>query len=154
MNYDGVPGDVTSEKHTSWINLNSVQFGVGRGIPTPTPGNAKDRESSDTNVSEIVVTKAFDDASTGLFRESLQGTGKTVVIDLCEGTEERVYMKYTLTNTLISGYSVSSGGDRPMESISLNFTKIETEQTTREMSHEDGGSPDRVNYDIALHQLS
>jgi type VI secretion system secreted protein Hcp len=28
---------------------------------------------------------------------------------------------------MMSGYSISSGGDRPSESISLNFTKFDSE---------------------------
>jgi type VI secretion system secreted protein Hcp len=31
----------------------------------------------------------------------------------------------TLTNTLISGWSQSGGSDRPTESLTLNFTKIQ-----------------------------
>jgi type VI secretion system Hcp family effector len=41
------------------------------------------------------------------------------------------YMKYILEDLLVSGYSVSSGGDRPTESLSLNFTKIEFEYLHR-----------------------
>ena len=36
----------------------------------------------------------------------------------------QAYMVYELEGCGLSGYSVSSGGDRPSESISLNFDKI------------------------------
>src|SRR4030095_3819031 len=36
----------------------------------------------------------------------------------------QTYLQFKLDNTLISSYSMSSGGDRPSESLSLNFTKI------------------------------
>src|SRR5215469_505769 len=53
------------------IEIESFQWGVGRGISSPTGGSA-DRESSAPSVSEIVITKAVDKASPGFFR-SLSG---------------------------------------------------------------------------------
>ncbi|MDA1073591.1 MAG: type VI secretion system tube protein Hcp, partial [Proteobacteria bacterium] len=35
-----------------------------------------------------------------------------------------VYLTVELTDAIVSSYSASSGGDRPSESFSLNFTKI------------------------------
>ncbi|HYM02686.1 MAG TPA: type VI secretion system tube protein Hcp, partial [Stellaceae bacterium] len=77
INYDGIKGDTTAEGHEKWIEVNSFQWGVGRGISSPTGGSA-DRESSAPSVSEIVVTKHTDTASIDLLSEALQGEGKTV----------------------------------------------------------------------------
>ena len=125
MNYDGIKGAVTEDGHKDWIEVNSFQWGVGRGIGTPT-GASADREASAPSVSEIVVTKPTDVASLKLFSEALAGEGKTVKIDFVTTVKGKVdkYLSYELSNTLVSGYSVSSGGDRPSESVSLNFTKI------------------------------
>jgi type VI secretion system secreted protein Hcp len=35
-----------------------------------------------------------------------------------------VYLKIELEDAIVSAYSLSSGGDRPSESFSLNFAKI------------------------------
>lgn len=152
MNYDSlaITGDVTAEGHETWIELNSLQWGVGRGISSPTGGSA-DRESSAPSVSEIVCTKHTDSASVKLLDESLQGEGKTVIIDFVKTDKGKleVYMTYTLTNTMISGYSLSSGGDRPSESLSLNFTKVEFKNTPMKSANETG-SPETVTYDLAL----
>ena len=45
MNYDNktVKGDVTAKGWEDWIELNSFQWGVGRGIASPTGGH-EDRE--------------------------------------------------------------------------------------------------------------
>ena len=125
MNYDGITGAVTEDGHKGWIEVHSFQWGVGRGISTPT-GAAADREASPPSVSEIVITKPTDVASLKLFSEALAGEGKTVKLDFVTTVKNKVekYMSYELSNTLVSGYSVSSGGDRPTESVSLNFTKI------------------------------
>jgi type VI secretion system secreted protein Hcp len=151
MNYDSLAlkGDVTEEGHVGWIECNSFQWGVGRGITSPTGGSA-DRESSAPSVSEIVVTKATDSSSVKVVDEALQGEGKTVIIDFCKTDKGKleVYMAYTLTNSMISGYSVSSGGDRAQESLSLNFTKVEFKNTPMKSANE-AGSPETVTYDLS-----
>jgi type VI secretion system secreted protein Hcp len=149
MSYDGVTGDVTASGHEKWIELNSCQWGVGRGISSPT-GASADRESSAPSVSEVVVTKATDAASVKLLDESYQGEGKKVVLDFCKTDKGNleVYMTITLENTLISGFSLSSGGDRPMESLSLNFTKVEFKNTGMGAAN-DTGAPETVTYDLA-----
>ena len=127
VNYDSlaIKGDVTEGNHSNWIEVSSLQWGVGRGISSPT-GASADRESSAPSVSEVVVTKDQDIATIGLVTAALQGDGVKVEIHFCRTNKDQmdVYLKIELENVMISGYSVSSGGDRPTESISFNFTKI------------------------------
>src|SRR6516162_1054789 len=114
VNYNNIPGDVTAEGHEKWIEVNSFQWGVGRGISSPT-GGSSDREASAPSVSEIVVTKPNDIATINLLNEALQGEGVDVTIDFTKTDKGQlsVYLCYIMNNTMISGYSVSSGGDRP-----------------------------------------
>jgi type VI secretion system secreted protein Hcp len=155
MSYDGIPGDVTSSGHEKWIEVNSFQWGVGRGIDNSS-GSGSDREGSVPSVSEIVVTKVTDGASTNLMRAGLglapAGEGKTVTIDFVktDAGKPEVYLEFTLTNCLISGWSLSSGGDRPTESVSLNFTKVEYKNITMGAAN-DTGSPDTASYDMTTH---
>ena len=48
----------------------------------------------------------------------------------------------------MSGFSLSSGGDRPSESVSLNFSKIEFKDTSKKA---DGSAGENltVNYDLS-----
>jgi type VI secretion system secreted protein Hcp len=57
-------------------------------------------------------------------------------------------MAYKLTDVMVSSYSISSGGDRPMESLSLNFTKIEFKATQRDKANKGAGGAS-VTYDLA-----
>jgi len=150
MNYNNIPGDATAEGHEKWIELNSCQWGIGRGISSPT-GGSSDRESSAPSVSEIVVTKATDVSSTKVLNEGYQGEGQKVTIDFCKTDKGKleVFLTLSLENTMISGYSLSSGGDRPTESLSLNFTKIEFKNVNMGAAGETG-SPDSTTYDVAL----
>lgn len=121
---DGVPGE--SAAHPGWIEVNSFQWGVGRGISSPTGGSA-DRESSAPSVSEVTVTKAIDKASPKL--KACAAThchlGTVELMMRKAGGEQQAYQHYVFSNAVLSHYSMSSGGDRPSESISLNFTKVE-----------------------------
>lgn len=148
LKFEGIDGEVTQDDHKKWIEVESLQWGVGRGISTPT-GSTANRESSEPSVSEVVVTKTLDASSSKLFTESVTGkTGKKVEIHLVStGNPGTTYTEYTLTNGLISGYSLSSGGDRPSESISINFTKIEFKFTPFDDKHK-AGTPVTVNYDL------
>src|SRR6516164_8766986 len=150
MNYNDIPGDATAEGHEKWIELKSCQWGVGRGISSPT-GAAADRESSAPSVSEIVVAKDTDASSPKLLNEAYQGEGQKVQIDFCKTDKGKleVYLTINLENTMVSGFSLSSGSDRPSESVSLNFTKVEFKNTNMGAAGETG-SPDSITYDLAL----
>jgi len=125
MKIEGVEGPATG-KYKDWIELESCQFGSPRH-GTSAGGRATNRENSAPAISEIVVTKLQDSASSQLFRLSLEGEGKKTTIVFVK--ENNVpYLELELENMLISNYSVSghrgSSGLRPLESLSLNFTKI------------------------------
>jgi len=129
-------------------------MGIGRGISSSV-GSSAERESTAPSISEITVTKENDVASGKLMQEALSGHGKTVKIDFTRTYKDsqEIYLTIELTNTIISGYSHSSSGERPIETISLNFTKIQ--YTTNQMKP-DGtqGDPDHVIYDLSTAQTS
>lgn len=131
MNWGGttppeIRGDVTVADHIGWIELSSLQFGLGR-VGAEGSGGADENPA----VSEIVVTKVQDMASHALNRQCIYSEGKKVVIDFVkrENGKPNVYHTITLTGVLISscGVSPNSSGGRgwPMESFSLTFTKAE-----------------------------
>jgi type VI secretion system secreted protein Hcp len=148
MKWDGIDGAVTTKGYEKWIELNSFQMGVGRAIGTAARGAAT-REASEPSISEVVVTKRLDKSSTKLFQDAVAGDlSKTVKIAFTTTTKDKVehYLKYELEKCGLSGYSLSSGGDAPMENLSLNFTKIMMTYTERD--EKVSGSPDTTGYDL------
>ena len=147
-----IKGEVTAEGFKDQIECFSMQFGIGRAIHTPV-GAVTNREASAPSISEVTITKNLDKASILLFTESVVGKKEKalkaeITITKTGGDSLEKIAVYTLHNTMISGYSVSTGGDRPTESLSLNFTKIEIE-VTDETATGDAGSPVRASYDLA-----
>ena len=148
MKWDGIDGATTTKGFEKWIELSSFQWGVGRAIGTAARGAAT-REATEPNISEVVVTKRLDKASTKLFQDAVAGDlSSTVKFKFTTTTKDTVdtFLAYELTNCGLSGYSISSGGDAPSESLSLNFTKVMFTYTERDPKI--GGSPDTVGYDL------
>src|SRR5262249_18530570 len=124
-----------------WTEINSVQWGIGRGITDASQGT--EREASAPSGSEVVVSKYLDMASYRLFEEGLFGDGKTVTIHFTKTNKDQqdTYMEYILSNTLVSGFSTSSSGDRPVETVSLNFTKMEYNYCAQDAKNDKGETP-------------
>ena len=149
VKYGSLKGDATHEDHKDWLDVGSLQWGVGRAIMTPS-GSTKNREASEPSVSEVTITKMMDASSPSFFTEAVTGhKGVEVKIDLVStGSPGRTYATYTLTDSLVSGYSMSSGGDRPSESISINFSKIEYKYIPSKTENSEGNQT-VVSYDLA-----
>ncbi len=125
MKFGDINGDVTTDGFKNWIELNSFQFGVSRGVSSGAGGAT--RESSAPSISEIVVSKYLDASSPKLYQDSLAGAfDSKVEIKMTTTTKSKVetFLTYELTDCGVSSYSQSSGGDAPVESLSLNFVKV------------------------------
>ena len=117
----GVEGESKAEQGA--IEVSSFSWGVGRGIGSPT-GRASDRESSAPSVSEINIVKEVDKASPLLSRCADTGCHyPTVMLSVRKAGGQPV--EYVLSNVMVSSVHMSSGGDRPTESITLSFTKMQ-----------------------------
>jgi len=148
MKYGDVKGPVTTEGFKNWIELESFHWAVGRHIGTAARGSTS-REHSEPTVSEITVSKRTDVASPKLLLDAVAGKlDNKVEIKMTTTTKGKVevFLAYKLENAGISNYSMTSGGDMPMESLSLNFTKVSETFT----GHGPGvsGSPETVGYDL------
>ncbi|MBL8834637.1 MAG: type VI secretion system tube protein Hcp [Alphaproteobacteria bacterium] len=152
MKYDGIDGSVTQKGHEKWIEILSCQFGAARSMTT-LAGRAADREASEPSISEVVITKPNDDASAKLFEEAVIGTdGKKVTIEFVStGSPGVKYLDVKLENVLVSSYTMSgsSGDGRPMESVSLNFTKVMISHYKMDQKGAVTGSPIIAGYDVA-----
>ncbi len=145
---NGITAETEQTGHEGSVAAFSVQWGVGRGI-SANLGSAA-RETSLPSFSEVVFTKAFDSSSNDLALAACKGKPMdevTITFRKDTGDDPIDYLIYTLTDVLISGYSVSSGGDTPTESVSLNFTKIHSIYTKQANDHS-ASSEHEFEYDL------
>ncbi len=147
---DEIKGNVTAAGHVNWIECGSFQFGVGRAIPMST-GKQTNREASLPSLSEITLTKIMDDSSPYLFQEAVRGESKPITIHVTKtgANQEELVVEYLLTAAMLSGYSVSTGGDAPSESFSVAYTKIEMKYFVWDEGHKKA-TQIPVFYDLAM----
>ena len=149
MYYPGLKGDATETGFKDWITLQSVHFGTSRSVASSV-GSTAGREASVPDISEITVTKQLDAASAGLFRASVTlSKGQAVNIAFTRtGAQGEAYLKYQLDDVLITGYSISTAGDRPVEQVSISCAKFQMTVTTTD-SGNNPLAPMTTGYDLA-----
>jgi type VI secretion system secreted protein Hcp len=148
-----INGGATEANHKNWIRLESLQFGVSRNV-SMRAGDLSDREKSQPSISEFHCTKHMDASSSDLFAWSVSSyNAKDCVVHVVStGRSSDPFVQYTLTNAVISGYSVSSHGEAaPAESFTLSYTKIEQTYNKTGPNQQSSG-PARVIFDIAALQ--
>lgn len=124
-----IKGEGSAKGFEGAISISSFQFGAGIGVHT-TMGSTTNRVAGQASLSEITLTKNLDETSPSIFSALCQGESfpKMSIHFLIaigkDDTGNNEYLTYNLENVIFSGWSQSSGGDRPQESISLNFSKI------------------------------
>jgi type VI secretion system secreted protein Hcp len=124
LKLEGIEGESTDSKHPKEIEVLSFSHGVSTPAPLPGGGGGK------ASFSDINITKVVDKSTPTLYLKCAQGTHiKEALLVLRKSGESGFeFYKIRLTDVLITSVqtSGSSGGDnRPVESISLNFAKIE-----------------------------
>lgn len=97
------------------FDVTSATVGMGAGIQQPMP-------PSNATVSEFVFTKLLDVNSNYFQRAILQGQLiQSIEFKYYTGGSAIPYLSYRFRNLYFTGYSSSSGGERPLESVSVNF---------------------------------
>lgn len=131
MQIEGIKGESSDLYHKDWLDIESIEWRVGRKITSRTSTRG-DRESSNPEYSELLLFKRMDKATPYIFIESCCGRGKTIIIECTKtgkGNGSDVYMQYRLENAMISYYKVYAkdkrGNKRPMEAIKISFKRLE-----------------------------
>lgn len=129
LKLDGVEGEVTTKGFEKQIELLSFSFGANRNIRAARRTD-KNRESDEPNISEVTLLKRWDPTSSSkLFEETVAGklnhTATLTFTTTSDGSVEK-YLEIELTDAGVSNFQMSDGGgDKPTESLGLNFAKIQ-----------------------------
>ena len=130
LKFDGVDGEATDSGHKDWINLLSFQQTISR---ESSAASGATRARAAAVFEDIVVTKQLD-KSTPKLQEAI-ASGKvypSVEFELAAnyGGSRATYLKYELTNVMVTSYSISGSADGvPTEQLSLNFEEIKVTYT-------------------------
>jgi len=142
LKLEGVPGEATATGHKDEIDIESFSMGIARA------GSASGPQFSD-----ISFTHLLDKASPILILKCAQGAHIPTAVLTCRtvGASSLVFYRITLTDVMVTSVSIgvaSGGGDRPTESFSLNYTRIEWEYIPQ-LPTGGSGTPVRASWDLA-----
>ncbi|MGI0077522.1 MAG: Hcp family type VI secretion system effector [Nitrosopumilaceae archaeon] len=125
LKIDGVDGESKDDKHKGEIDIMSWSFGASQSGSMVMGGGGG---AGKVVMQDFHFTKSIDKASPKLFEALATGAHlkEAKLVLRSPGDSQAEYMVITLSDVLVSSYSTSgaSGGDRPMEEVSLNFAKI------------------------------
>ncbi len=150
MQVPGITGDITESAHVGWCRILSISWRARRALSVRTMTD-KDRESAIPAISEVEITRENDIASGPMMQKFFTGEAQTTVqLDFVRTDAALdVYFSITLTDAIFSMFEQASGGDRPVESLKLNFTKIQSKSTQMSATGT-GTGPFTTGYDLAL----
>jgi len=129
LKIDGIPGESQDSKHKDEIQIESWGFGANQGGTMAFGGGGGAGKVQMQDFHFVMKTQK---ASPKLFLACAQGEHIKNAILTCRkaGKEQQEYLKYTFTDLLVSNFQTSGSGSAdvlPLDQISLNFTKLETE---------------------------
>jgi len=123
-----IKGESTVVGHEEHIECLSYSWNVSNPVQA-NPSNVG-RTTGRPNFGELVVTKRLDSTSPGLnyacaAATNLLETKLYLVRQDADAEQNLTYMVYELTDTLVSSVSIGGGGgDIPVETITLSYTKM------------------------------
>jgi len=128
LKLDGIKGESQDDKHKDEIDVLSWSWGVTQSGSMHTGGGGGSGKAS---FKDIAITKYVDTASPSLIKACSTGDHikEALLVVRKAGKDQQEYLKYILTDCLISSVSTggSGGEDRLTENISINFAKFKVE---------------------------
>src|SRR5439155_14563687 len=126
LKIDGIEGEAEDSKHAKEIELMSWIWGEQQmGTHSGNMGGGAGKVS----MNDFSFTMSVNKSSPKLFLACANGEHIKSAVLVCRkaGKEQQEFLKWTFSDLLVSSYQTggSSGEVIPVDSISLNFTKIE-----------------------------
>ena len=150
-----IPGTSTMDGFAQQIELLSFSHGVAMQI-TGDVSNTE-RTSGKPNHQDFTITKYLDQASPKLNEACCKGDNFTSV-EVVVGRNDKgaviPLIKYTLKNVVLSSVSIGGGGgDKPVETVTLNYNHITWDFHTQKAAGAEQGHVD-TKWDLSLNKAA
>lgn len=146
---DGIKGEARDAKHKGEIDVESFSWGVSQ---TGTMQKGGGGGTGKVTVQDLTFLHRTDAASPLLLLACCNGKHlKDALLTARKAGEDPVeYLKIKMTDVLITSVAPSGDGaqDHTLESVSLNFAKVEVEFTPQDEKGKPSG-PVKMGWDIA-----
>jgi type VI secretion system secreted protein Hcp len=147
LKIDGIDGESADSKHKAEIDLLSYNFGA---VQTGTQSSGGGGGGGKVQMQDFHFNMHINKATPKLLLACATGEHIKKAVLTCRkaGKEQQEYLKVTFSDLLVSSYNTGgSGDDIPVESISLNFAKIEFEYKEQKADGTLGGAV-KAGYDL------
>ncbi|AYL68840.1 type VI secretion system tube protein Hcp [Citrobacter cronae] len=153
LKLDDIKGESQVDGFKDQIEIMSYSHNVAMQVTNDVSNT--ERTSGRAHVGEMSLTKFVDLSTPKLNEYCCSGKMiKEAVLTLCRNDDGKMLplIVYTLDNVVISHLSVSGGsGGKPVETMSLNFTKIKWEITAQKLGGQKEGNVSSV-WDMAMNK--
>jgi len=140
----GITGESTDEKHRDWIEAIGLTWGVRQPSGTGSGGGSLAERADFDN---LTISKVVGKSSPMLYRYCAQGTlVNDVRIELCEQAASHINFltillrDATVASARLTGKVTLEGVPRPVEEISLIYSRIEWQYVPISHAGERGGT--------------
>ena len=119
--------DLAQLEEQGWINISDFKWSVERTITTRTGSQGSTRDPKQPTLHEISVKKEADRATAQLLNAICYNNNSEActVIFVKTGNPSEVYMQYKFSNVFITDIHIDLDGEKPVETLKINFTKVE-----------------------------
>ena len=126
LKIEGVEGESKDHKHGKEIDVMSYSWGLSQ---TGTMHGQGGGGAGKANFADMTISMPFNKASAHVALACATGKHFPKAVLTCRkaGDEQYDYLTYTMTDVIVSNYSTGGAGEVPVDSVSLNFAKIESE---------------------------
>ena len=151
VKYGNIGGDATQQGFEGWVNCHHFEWALKRDFALDQVGRAQNREAAQAHMDCCKLLKEVDHSS-GQWLETATTDFKgqdCEIAFLRTGNPGSPYLTFKLTNALVQKYVVTgTTTERPIETITIDFTKVEIECKTLLENNVDEETI-RVHYDAA-----
>lgn len=122
LKIDGIDGESPDKKHPNEIQLLSWSWAADQPGTMSTGGGGG---TGKAQFAPLTVTKYYDKASPLLADRCSSGEHikKATLIGRKAGKEQQEYLKFELTDVLISSVSIGGNTEQPIETVSIHYSK-------------------------------
>lgn len=118
-----IAGEANAIGYENWIKLGSAQMGVGMNFVESSTGAP--RRAGIPSISDMTISHQFTAAVPALFGAFTTRSpigNATIEYVTVDGAGPVTFMQILLENVIVNGFALSTGGEPPNVSESLNFT--------------------------------
>ncbi len=124
LQFDGITGESTVSGLDGFMEIQTLNWGTSRPVAG---AHSAARGTSEATVQNVVLTRQWDSVTPMLvdavWRGGFDNTATIRFVQTGSGTPT-TYGEFKLEKCGIAGYSVIASGAQPVETLTLNFTKL------------------------------